>query len=81
MKSLSPNKSGKVDPRGGFSTNFWIEALERVRLRLADASPGFALPVLGLLSGLIAGAVIIAFRTLIDVAQGFFLLRGRYGEL
>jgi len=47
--------------------------LERFRLKLASVDALLLLSVLGLLSGLVAGAVILAFRFFIESSQGSFL--------
>ncbi len=51
--------------------------LEELRLKLAGADTGlWPLSLLGVLCGLLAGAVIVAFRLLIEWGQGFFLPPG-----
>jgi len=52
------------------------EGLERLRLRLSRAEALPQLGVLGVLTGLIVGVVMIAFRLLIESAQGAFLPGG-----
>lgn len=50
--------------------------LERLRMRLAGYRGGLALAVLGLLSGLLAGVVIILFRIAVELSQSAFLPEG-----
>lgn len=50
--------------------------LERLRLRLAGQHGALVLAGLGLASGLAAGAVTIAFRAVIEAAQGLMAPRG-----
>lgn len=62
----------------------WIERLDRMRVQLAGLSPGLALPMLGLLSGIAAGAVIVAFRLFVELGQSGILPVGgteNYEEL
>jgi len=47
--------------------------LERIRLKLANVDALLLLSFLGLISGLLAGAVILAFRFAIEASQGSFL--------
>jgi len=47
--------------------------LEHTRLRLASVDAVFLLALLGLISGVLAGAVILMFRYLIESAQGSFM--------
>jgi len=47
--------------------------LERIRLRLASVDALLLLSAVGLISGLLAGAVILAFRFVIESSQGSFL--------
>ncbi len=54
----------------------WQRALDRFRLRLSRAEALPQLGVLGILTGLLVGAVMIAFRLLIETAQGAFLPGG-----
>jgi CIC family chloride channel protein len=54
----------------------WRDGLERLRLRLSRAEALPQLGVLGILTGLIVGVVMIAFRLLIETAQGAFLPGG-----
>ena len=54
----------------------WRRALDRFRLRLSRAEALPQLAFLGILTGLIVGAVMIAFRLLIESAQGAFLPGG-----
>ncbi len=56
--------------------NFHSRFLERLRLRLAGASALPVLAFLGLMSGIIVGAVIILFRLLIESSQASFLPGG-----
>lgn len=49
------------------------QRFERFRVRLASAQVGFAQPLIGLVAGLLAGAVMIAFRWSIESAQGAFI--------
>ena len=51
----------------------WRRSLDRFRLRLSRAEALPQLGFLGILTGLIVGAVMIAFRLLIETAQGAFL--------
>ncbi len=50
--------------------------LEKLRLRLADPDAILPMAVLGLLVGLLAGGIIIAFRLLIQYLQSFYLPPG-----
>ncbi len=50
--------------------------LEKLRLRLANPDAILPLAILGLLVGLLAGAIIIAFRLLIQYLQSFYLPPG-----
>jgi H+/Cl- antiporter ClcA len=52
------------------------EVLDRLRIRLSAEEGGVPLALLGLLSGLVAGAVIVAFRLGIETAQSSFLPGG-----
>lgn len=54
----------------------WRGSLERLRLRLSRTEALPQLGVLGILTGLIVGAVMIAFRLLIETAQAAFLPGG-----
>jgi len=54
----------------------WREGLERLRLRLSRAEALPQLGVLGIVTGLLVGVVMIAFRLLIETAQGAFLPGG-----
>lgn len=56
--------------------NAWRRSLDRLRLRLSRAEALPQLGVLGILTGLIVGVVMIAFRLLIETAQGAFLPGG-----
>lgn len=47
--------------------------LDNVRLRLASVDALLLLAMLGLVSGLLAGSVILAFRWLVEVVQNSFL--------
>jgi H+/Cl- antiporter ClcA len=49
------------------------QRFERFRLRLASARVGFAQPLIGLVAGLLAGGVMVAFRWSIESAQGTFI--------
>jgi H+/Cl- antiporter ClcA len=49
------------------------QRFERFRVRLASARVGFAQPLIGLVAGLLAGAVMIAFRWSIEAAQAAFI--------
>ena len=50
--------------------------LEKIRLKLAGAEALPLLVVLGIMCGLFAGTIIIAFRLLIEFSQGIFLPQG-----
>ena len=52
------------------------ERLERLRLLLASSRGVFLLAMLGLISGVLAGLVIVLFRLLIEVTQSGFLPAG-----
>lgn len=62
--------------RGGRLRGIWRRSLDRLRLRLSRAEALPQLGVLGILTGLIVGVVMIAFRLLIETAQGAFLPGG-----
>ena len=47
--------------------------IERFRLRLASSQTGFALPLLGLVAGLLAGGLIVVFRFAIEFVQAGFI--------
>ena len=49
------------------------QRFERFRVRLASAQVGFAQPLIGLVAGLLAGGVMIAFRWSIESAQAAFI--------
>jgi len=66
--------SAAGDP--GRLRNAWRRSLDRLRLRLSRAEALPQLGVLGILTGLIVGVVMIAFRLLIESAQGAFLPGG-----
>ncbi|MFT4560811.1 MAG: CIC family chloride channel protein [Gammaproteobacteria bacterium] len=53
-----------------------VSAFDRFRLRLASAQAGFAISVLGLVGGLLAGGLIVLFRLLVEWAQGQFIPYG-----
>lgn len=51
--------------------------LEKIRIRLAGVETGLPyLAILGLLSGLLAGLVIVAFRMVVETTQSAFLVGG-----
>jgi len=52
------------------------QAFERVRLRLASPRAGFALPLLGLVAGCLAGGLIVVFRLSIETVQAGFIPYG-----
>ena len=56
------------------------QRFERFRLRLASAQVGFAQPLIGLIAGLLAGGVMVAFRWSIESAQGTFIPYGDVGK-
>lgn len=56
------------------------QRFERFRLRLASAQVGFAQPLIGLIAGLLAGGVMVAFRWSIESAQGTFIPFGDVGN-
>jgi CIC family chloride channel protein len=66
--------SASGDP--GTLRRAWRQGLDRLRLRLSRAEALPQLGLLGLFTGLIVGAVMIAFRLLIETAQGAFLPGG-----
>jgi len=73
--------SGSGDPGSGARAarglrNAWRLALDRFRLRLSRAEALPQLGVLGILTGLIVGVVMIAFRLLIETSQAAFLPGG-----
>ena len=51
-------------------------AVERFRLRLASSQAGIGLSLLGLFGGLLAGAVIVLFRLLIESVQAIYIPYG-----
>ena len=51
-------------------------AVERFRLRLASSQAGIGLSMLGLFGGLLAGAVIVLFRLLIESVQAIYIPYG-----
>ena len=60
----------------GIPINMLAEGLERLRLLLASSRGQFLLAILGLISGVLVGVIIILFRLLIEVAQSGILPTG-----
>jgi len=67
---------GRGGPGAGRLRGAWRRSLDRLRLRLSRTEALPQLGVLGILTGLMVGVVMIAFRMLIETAQGAFLPGG-----
>lgn len=57
----------------GRLTNHWAERLDETRIRLARSDALLHLAALGLLTGLLAGAVIVGFRLFVEGVQDLML--------
>lgn len=76
---LSETGSARTEPHDSRARRLreaWRGRLHRFRVRLSQADALPQLGLLGILTGLIVGAVMIAFRLLIETAQGAFLPGG-----
>jgi len=55
----------------------WTQNLERLHLQLSGAESTPQMAVLGVLTGLLAGVVVVAFRIIVETAQHAFLPGGK----
>lgn len=63
-------------PTAGRSSSRWQRFIDRELLRLSQDRAPVIMTVLGVITGLLAGAVVIAFRLLYESGQGVFLAGG-----
>lgn len=64
---------GPAPRKPGVSVGRWADRIDEIRIRLARSDALLHLAVLGLLTGLLAGGVIIAFRLFVEGLQDFML--------